>query len=146
MIDTLRALRASANARGVRLAGCEELSLVSGFAPFLAGGCYDVMMPDVKYVGGVDEMLRVADALHAHGVAFSPHNPSGPVCHAASLHVCAAAPHFERLEMQYAETPLFDELVSHALPRAKGGVIDVPASLGLGVQLDPAVVARLEST
>jgi len=144
MTGTLRDLRAFANARGVRLAGCEEMSLVSGFAPFLEAGCYDVMMPDVKYVGGLDEMMRVADALHAHGVAFAPHNPSGPICHAASLHVCAAVPHADRLEMQYAETPLFDELVSHALPRAVAGAIALPQGPGLGVALDAAAVARLE--
>lgn len=143
MIDTIRSLRAFANARGVRLAGCEEMSLVSGFAPFLTGGCYDVMMPDIKYVGSMHEMLRVADALHAHGVAFSPHNPSGPVCHAASLHVCAVVPHFERLEVQYAETPLFDALIGHALPKAVGGVAQVPHGAGLGVALDPAVVREL---
>jgi galactonate dehydratase len=145
MIDTIRALRGFANARGVRLAGCEEMSLVSGFAPFLEAGCYDVMMPDVKYVGGLDEMLRVADALHAHGVAFSPHNPSGPVCHAASLHVCAAVPHVDRLEMQYAETPLFDALVARGLPRPQGGMVAVPHGAGLGVALDRAVIAQLEA-
>jgi galactonate dehydratase len=143
MVDTIRALRASANRRGVRLAGCEEMSMVAGFAPFLEAGCYDVMMPDVKYVGGLDEMLRVADALHARGVAFSPHNPSGPVCHAASLHVCAVAPHFERLEMQYAETPLFDALVSRALPKAQDGLVAMPSGPGFGVTLDPVVVAKL---
>jgi galactonate dehydratase len=133
MLDTLRALRRAANAIGVRLAGCEEMSQVAGFAPFL--DVYDVMMPDAKYVGGLREMLRVAETLQAHGVAFSPHNPSGPVCHAASLHVCAVVPALDRLEMQYAETPRFDEIVGHALPRASGGAFALPAAPGLGVRL-----------
>lgn len=141
-LETISRLRRLANDRGVRLAGCEEMSLVAGFAPFLDAECYDVMMPDVKYVGGIREMLRVADVLRSRGVAFSPHNPSGPVCHAASLQVCAVAPTFQRLEMQYAETPLFDALVQHSLPRAKGGEIALPPGTGLGVRLD----ARLTRT
>ena len=143
LLDTIRDIRTAANARGIRLAGCEEMSLVAGFAPFLDSDCYDVMMPDAKYVGGLREMLRIADALHARGVAFSPHNPSGPVCHAASLHVCATASSLQWMETQYAETPLFDALVDGALPRAAGGCIAVPTAPGLGVRLDPRLTREL---
>ena len=143
LLDTIRDLRAAANSRGIRMAGCENVSLVTGFAPFLDADCYDVMMPDAKYVGGLREMLRVADALHAHGVAFSPHNPSGPVCHAASLHVCATASSLLWMETQYAETPLFDDLVDGALARAAGGCIAVPTAPGLGVRLDPRLTQEL---
>lgn len=143
MMDTLRHLRSRANDRGVRLAGCEEMSLLEGFAPFLKAGVYDVMMPDAKYVGGLREMLKVAEAFRRHGVGFSPHNPSGPVCHAASLHVCAVAASVERLEMQYAETPLFDALVDGALPLPAHGEIAVPRTPGLGVRLDPTLVKQL---
>jgi galactonate dehydratase len=78
-----------------------------------------------------------------HGVGFSPHNPTGPVCHAASLHVCAVAPALQRLEMQYAETPLFDDLVDHAVPKPSGGQIALPAGLGWGVRLDRKLVQAL---
>ena len=145
-LDTIRKVRNLANATGVRLAGCEEMSLVAGFAPFLAAGCYDVVMPDAKYVGGLREMLRVAEALRAQGVEFSPHNPSGPVCHAASLQVCAVVPALRRLEMQYAETPLFDDLAGGTLPRAAGGHVAVPTTPGFGVRLDANLVQALEES
>lgn len=143
MLETLRHLRKCANGRGVLLAGCEDMSLVRGFAPFLDAGVYDVMMPDVKHVGGLREMLTVAGACIARGVAFSPHNPSGPIAHVASLHVCAVSPTLDRLEVQYAETPLFDELVGGALPPAVRAKIDVPSGPGLGVRLDPRLVQAL---
>jgi len=144
MLETLRHVRKLANAQGVRLAGCEEMNLCSGFAPFLEAQTYDVMMPDVKYVGGLREMLEVADALQRNGVEFSPHNPSGPVCHAASLHICAVAPALDRLEIQYEETPLFDELVGGMLSRPVNGEIEVPRELGLGVRLDRALIRDLD--
>ena len=143
MMDTLRGIRNRANDRGVRLAGCEEMSRVQGFMPFLDANVYDVMMPDVKYVGGIQEMIDVAQVMQRHGVGFSPHNPSGPISHAASLQICAAAPEVERLEMQYAETPLFDDLVNGMLPCAIGGAIMVPQGPGVGAHLDSAVMRKL---
>ncbi|HEX2556439.1 MAG TPA: mandelate racemase/muconate lactonizing enzyme family protein [Microvirga sp.] len=142
-LAALKRLRGLANARGMRLAGCEEGIRTDGFAPFLEAGAYDVMMPDVKYVGGLHEMLRIADRLRAHGVAVSPHNPSGPVCHAASLHVCAAVPVLDRLEVQFDETPLFAALAGGALPVPKAGVSPLPDAVGLGIALDPGLTQSL---
>ena len=116
MLPALHRLRGLANAGGVRLAGCEQGVRQAGFEPFLKAGAYDAMMPDVKYVGGVAEVMRLAETFDRHGVLFSPHNPTGPVCHATSLQVCAAVPHLDRLEMQFDETPLFAALAGGALP------------------------------
>lgn len=141
-LPVLRRLRGLANGRGVRLAGCEEAIGLAGFEPFLAAGAYDVMMPDVKYVGGLAEMLRVAERLAAAGVAVSPHNPSGPIAHAASLHVSAALPAFDRLEVQFDESPLFGALVRGGLPAVlAGGAQAPPPGLGLGVALDSQALA-----
>ncbi len=134
-VPALVRLRHAANARGMKLAGCEQAIGLDGFLPFLDAGAYDTMMPDVKYVGGLAEVQRVADAFAAAGVDFSPHNPSGPICHAASLHVSAATAGFSRLELQFDESPLFDALVGGGLPRIAGGAAGVPRGKGLGVAL-----------
>ena len=144
-LAALRRLRTLANARGICLAGCETAVGEEGFAPFLGALAYDAMMPDAKYVGGLAEMLRIAGTFAAAGVAFSPHNPTGPVCHAASLQVCAAAGTLDRLEVQFDETPLFDELVEGALPRARQGEGVLPGGPGLGIRLSPAVLSRLST-
>src|SRR6185437_5452 len=105
-LPALVRLRRLANAQQVRLAGCEQGIGMAGFEGFLKAGAYDAMMPDVKYVGGLGQVMRLSERFADHGVGFSPHNPTGPVCHAASLQVCAAAPNLDRLEMQFDETPL----------------------------------------
>ncbi|MGY9054096.1 MAG: mandelate racemase/muconate lactonizing enzyme family protein [Alphaproteobacteria bacterium] len=112
----LAKLRAHANKQDCLLAGLEMAVLRQGFRPFLEAGAYDVMMPDVKYVGGPDEMMRVAEEFARYGATFSPHNPSGPICHAHSLQICAAVPDLAVLGLQYDETARFDELVAHGLP------------------------------
>lgn len=142
-LGALPRLRARANARGMRLAGLEHAVGLEGFRPWLDAGAYDAMMPDAKYVGGLAEMLRLAEALAAQGVAFSPHNPTGPVCHLASLQLCAAAPVLDRLEVQFDETPAFAALLGGAVPAQAGGVSALPAGAGLGGRLDAAVLAAL---
>lgn len=127
-------LRRKLNASGTLLAGLEEFSGAPAFLAF--ADAYDVMMPDMKYVGGVDEMLRTGRALAERGIAVSPHNPTGPVCHAASLHLSAALPGFSMLEVQFDETPLFFDLGRPALPGFAGGASDLPAAPGLGLDLD----------
>jgi galactonate dehydratase len=51
----------------------------------------DVIMPDVKYVGGFGPLLDVIGTT-AGKAEVSPHNPSGPISTAASLHAAAVHP------------------------------------------------------
>ena len=81
----ISAIRSYANAHGVRLAGAEMQSEVEGFRPFIEGGLYDTIMPDVKYCGGVGPLLRIAELAANHNVQTAPHNPTGPICNFASL-------------------------------------------------------------
>jgi len=134
-IPTLKSLRARANATGTRLAGLETAILRAGFAPYVQAGAYDVMMPDVKYCGGPREMLAIAADLARAGVAFSPHNPGGPICHAHSLHLCATLPACDLLEIQFDETPMFNTLIDNALPPTRNGKAPLPRTPGLGVSL-----------
>jgi galactonate dehydratase len=138
----LTRLRGLANRRDMLLAGCEQSIGIAGFLPFLEAGAYDVMMPDVKYVGGLAEIMGLADVLQKAGVGFSPHNPSGPVCHAASLQLCAAVADLHSLETQFDETPLFGELAGQRLQAVAGGLAALPATAGLGMALQTSVLER----
>lgn len=135
-IPDILALRKKANAAGIRLAGLETAIQRKGFAPFLKAGAYDVMMPDVKYCGGPQEMLAIADDMTRHGVTFSPHNPSGPICHLHSMHVCAALADCDLLETQFEETPMFQSLIDSPLVQPIEGQVTVPhGPPGLGTSL-----------
>jgi galactonate dehydratase len=143
-IPSIKALRIHANKCGVRLAGCEEMIRLDGFAPFLNAGAYDVLMPDVKYVGGLNELLRIAERATKAGIEISPHNPSGPICHAASLQVCAALPQNSFLETQYDEADLFEKLQARPLPKLCDGKFGLSTCPGLGVSLDGEAVKQVE--
>ncbi len=132
-IPEIRRLRGIANEGGVQLAGMEESSTLAAFLPWVEA--YDVMMPDVKYAGGLAEVFRIADALQSHGVSMSLHNPTGSVCHATSLHVTAAMPEGLPLEMQFGETDLLYDLPRPKLPRPVAGRSRVPEGAGHGAEL-----------
>ncbi len=136
-------LRREANRRGIRLAGLEMGTGLGAFAPYLEADAYDVIMPDVKYLGGLALMADLAALAADHGATLSLHNPTGPISHAASLQVCAALPQCDTLEMQFDESPLFDALLAGPPFTSAGGFSAVPNVPGLGATLDMRRVEEL---
>lgn len=142
ILAEIRRIRAMANDRGMRLAGAETLAGLAGFAPVIAAGAYDVLMPDVKYCGGHEEVRRIAALAQVHGIEIAPHNPTGPICHAHTVQVCATIPNLGRLEVQFGETPLFFGIAAGAVPAISGGTAPVPDLPGLGAALAEGVAAE----
>lgn len=136
----LQRIHTGARGCGMQLAGAERQIGLAGFAPFIDDGLLDVVMPDVKYAGGYGEMLRIAARCADRGVHFAPHNPTGPVCNLASMHICAVAPAFLVLEHQLAESPLFYDVAGGYRPRLVNGCFELPEVPGIGIELDDAVL------
>lgn len=134
-IPALKTLRGEAHGLGMRLAGLEELTGPAQFIPWLAAGAYDVVMPDVKYARGISGVTEVAALAAAHGAGCAPHNPSGPICHAASMVACAISGTIEQLEHQFDETPAFWQLIDEDFPRPRNGATLMPTQAGLGASL-----------
>ena len=134
-IQPLKALRAKANERGMRLAGCEKFTGWKEFKPFVENSVYDVIMPDAKYAGGMREIMSVGERASKHGVAVSLHNPSGPVSHCVSLHISAGLNNGIPLEFQFNETPLFDGIATGIIP-PRTGSSTLHDGLGIGIGLN----------
>lgn len=132
-------IRAVANDKGMVLAGAEMEIGAAGFRPF--AGLYDVVMPDIKYCGGPDELCRIASMAADLGCRVAPHNPSGPVAHAHSIHASAHRAIF-MLEVQFDESPLFGEVCQGALPGFSGGIATVGSGPGLDLSVDHALCAQ----
>ncbi len=138
----IRRLRSMANDRGMRLAGAETLSGLAAYRPLIETGCYDVLMPDMKHCGGHEELRRIAALALTAGAEIAPHNPTGPGCHAHSLHACATLPNLLPLEVQFGETERFFTLCHGVALTFEGGGAAVPQTPGLGLALDePAAAA-----
>jgi len=131
-------LRGMANDRGMRLAGAETLAGLGAYRRIIEAGCYDVLMPDIKYAGGHEEIRRIAALAHTAGIEIAPHNPTGPICHAHSVHLCATLPNFLPLEVQFGETERFFTMITGHDLRFQSGTASLSQTPGLGVQLDEA--------
>lgn len=72
----------------LRVAGGELFWGNARFREIVDHQWVDVIMPDVKHVGGFGPLIDVIE-MAAGRCEISPHNPSGPISTAASLHVAA---------------------------------------------------------
>lgn len=82
----------------------EEFSSKWAFLPYLERDLTQFARLDVCNVGGITEAMKVAALAEAHYIDLMPHNPLGPVCTAASVHMAAAAPNFSWLEVRVSPT------------------------------------------
>jgi galactonate dehydratase len=126
-------------------AGGELLLGVKGFYPYIKGGAVDIVMPDVKFCGGMLELKKIAAMAEGAGLLASPHGPASPVGNVVAAHICATLPNFNILEFSYGEVPWRAELieppetiVDSALP-----LTDAP---GLGITLNEKTVAKYKAT
>ncbi|MEM7041839.1 MAG: enolase C-terminal domain-like protein [Pseudomonadota bacterium] len=133
-IPELLKLRRLANRHGMRLCGLETAGGWRDVAPYVQRGTYDLVMPDVKHAGGLENIMEIARQAQAAGIGVSLHNPSGPVAHLVSVHVMAALGSEERMEIQWHESPLFYE-VTDPPPVIEGGVCRPTSTSGLGTSL-----------
>jgi galactonate dehydratase len=136
----MRRLRAATREQGVLLAAAETQVGLASFQTLFDEALYDVVMPDIKYCGGPLEMLKIAECAAEHGVLFSPHNPSGPVCTWHSLQIAALAPECAMLELQFDESDLYDAVLDSAPLSLQGGSLNLECPFGQSLRLNLQVL------
>ena len=114
----------------------EEFASKWQFLPYIERGITNYARVDICNVGGFTESMKVAGWCEPHYIDLMPHNPLGPICTAASVHLGAAVPNFAWLEVAMARAlnPDFDIFPEQVLLEGNGyQVSDKP---GLGVEVD----------
>ena len=123
----------------------EEFASKWAFLPYIEQHLTDFARVDICNVGGFTEAMKVAGWAEAHYIDLMPHNPLGPVCTAATLHLAAAVPNFAWLEVRVTPTENLyygaagvneADLLFPVQPRLDGTVFPVPTAPGLGVEID----------
>ena len=121
----------------------EEFSSKWQFLPYLERGITNFARLDVCNVGGLTESMKVAGLAETHYIDLMPHNPLGPICTAATVHLAAAVPNFAWLEIRVSPTEKsghYDEDLFPVQHKLDGAVIPVPDGPGLGVEVDEELV------
>jgi galactonate dehydratase len=129
----------------VPLAIGEEFSSKWAFLPYIETGLTNFARIDVCNVGGLTEAMKVAGWAEAHYIDLMPHNPLGPICTAAIIHLAAAVPNFAWLEVRVSPTENLgfdDSDLFPVQPRLEGSRFPVPDTPGLGVEFTEALASR----
>ena len=95
-------------------------------------GCR-IVQPDLMHAGGFTEVRRIATLADTYYVPVAPHNPGGPICMAATMHLAAALPNFFILEQMEPQRALRDR-ASSAPVRFEDGHFLLPEGPGLGLE------------
>jgi galactonate dehydratase len=104
-------------------------------------GCR-IIQPDLMHAGGLTEVRRIAELADTWYVPVAPHNPGGPICTVAAMHLGAAVPNFfilEQMEPQRSER----DAISRPPIVFEDGHFILPQTPGLGLELDLEALANL---
>lgn len=124
----------------------EEFSSKWSFVPYIERGITNFVRIDVSNVGGITEAMKVAGWAEAHYIDLMPHNPLGPICTAATLHLAAACTNFSWLEVRNTPTEHlgFDDPELFPIqPQQEGAMYRVPDGPGLGVEVNEEKAAAM---
>ncbi len=105
-------------------------------------GKIDIAQPDVTMVGGLTELMRIAALAGARGKRVVPHGYKTNITLAANLAFLSQLPRDEPAEYSTSRSPLRWRLTKESFDIGSDGRVAVPEAPGLGVTLDPAVVAE----
>jgi len=97
------------------------------------GGC-KIIQPDLMHAAGITEVLKIASLADTYYIPVAPHNPGGPICTLAAMHLSAAIPNFFILEQMETERSLRDKLCTNPV-RCVDGYFELPTAPGLGTDL-----------
>ena len=113
----------------------EEFSSKWAFLPYIERGLTNFARVDVCNVGGLTEAMKVAGWAEAHYIDLMPHNPLGPICTAATIHLAAAVPNFAWLEVRTSPTEELgfdDSELFPVQPRLEGSALPGARCAGAG--------------
>ncbi|GAA4238743.1 galactonate dehydratase [Postechiella marina] len=123
----------------------EEFASKWQFMPYLEKNITQFARIDVCNVGGITEAMKVASLAETHYIDLLPHNPIGPICTAATIHLAAACPNFTWLEEMNTpvENPGLDDINYYPIqPKLDGPRYKVSNTPGLGVEFNEELALK----
>lgn len=125
----------------VHIAGGEALTRRQSLQRHIAAGAFDIVQPDVTKVGGISEQRRIGWSAEDHGIRLVGHGWNTAVGLAADLQVASALTRTDLVEY-ITGSPYIDDLVVTPWRLDADGMLAIPESPGLGIELDPDVLAK----
>jgi L-alanine-DL-glutamate epimerase-like enolase superfamily enzyme len=124
--------------------GFEDIYGFENFRPFIENRGVAIIHPDPLTSGGMIETKKIAEYAALFGIKTMMHNAGSPVGTMAMVHCAATIPSFISLENHALEMPWWSDIVDGIeKPLLKmGGVINVPDTPGLGIELNDEIIKK----
>jgi L-alanine-DL-glutamate epimerase-like enolase superfamily enzyme len=119
----------------------EVLTRRQSFIPWIERGAVDYIQPDCTKVGGLTEMRRIAWTAYDHNILLVPHGWNTAVGLAADLQFTAALPVARWVEY-LTPSPYIEEIVAEPFRLDEDGMLSIPRTPGLGIEIDWDGVAK----
>ena len=129
----------------ISLAGGENNRREQEFVEILQRGVYDILQPESMAAEGITGLRKIGVLAEAFGRKVVPHHGGGQLGTVAHMHLVASWRHAPYLELLH-DPPIADYRHRFAVmkdpPAVDGeGMVTVPTGPGLGVEIDPAMIA-----
>jgi L-alanine-DL-glutamate epimerase-like enolase superfamily enzyme len=144
-MDSLALLKQYAPHSKAPICASEILAGRWSFKDLLETGAAGIVMFDLAWCGGITEARRIAALADAWQLPVAPHDCTGPLVYAASVHFSIWAPNALVQESVRAfYTGWYQELVTH-VPQPVRGFFEKPPGPGLGCELLPELWKRKDA-
>jgi galactonate dehydratase len=120
----------------------ELLSTRWAFRELFEKRAVSVAMLDIGWCGGLSEAKKIATMAESYELPIAPHDCTGPVVLAASVHLSAASPNTLVQEVVRAFYHGWYQELAIDLPPLQGGRIQPLDKPGIGVRLRPGLADR----
>ena len=144
-MDSLALLKQYAPYSKAPICASEILAGRWSFKDLLETGVAGIIMFDLAWCGGISEARRIAALADAWQLPVAPHDCTGPVVYAASVHFSIHAPNALLQESVRAfYSGWYRELVTH-VPQPVRGFLQQPPGPGIGCELLPELWKRADA-
>lgn len=135
-----QALATYAQRSGLPVCASETMATRAQFLDMLRAEAADYVMLDISWCGGLSEAKKIATMAETFQRPIAPHDCTGPVVFAASIHLALNAPNAVYQESVRAYyTSWYRDLVT-VMPRIEQGMIYPFDGPGLGLELSDHVL------
>jgi D-galactarolactone cycloisomerase len=114
------------------------------FRPWLERGAVDIIQPDATKCGGLSEARRIGWMAYDHNILLVSHGWNTAVGVAADLHLAAAMPVARWIEY-LTPSPYIEDIVTEPFRMDSEGMLEIPTSPGLGIELNREAVGGFGS-
>jgi galactonate dehydratase len=144
-MDSLALLKQYAPYSKAPICASEILAGRWAFKDLLETGVAGIVMFDLAWCGGLSEARRIAALVDAWQLPVAPHDCTGPIVYAASVHFSIHAPNALVQESVRAfYSGWYKELVTH-VPQPVRGYFEKPPGPGVGSELLPELWKRRDA-